>query len=93
MCGVVWAICSIRRSFHGEQRETNGNREGARHLEILLDYTAPQYRDCSVGQYLYGELGGQGISKLSFPEAPEGHVEYLQKVGFVKQNGVYERWL
>lgn len=68
-----------------------GKRKADGSLEISLDYTTPQYRDCSVGRYLYGELGGQGIAKLSFPNAPDGHVDYLKKVGFVKENGVYER--
>lgn len=68
-----------------------GKKKADGNLEILLDYTTPQYRDCSVGQYLYGALGGQGIAKLSFPNAPEGHVDYLEKVGFAKTNGVYER--
>lgn len=68
-----------------------GRVKADKSLEIALDYTTPQYRDCSVGRYLYGELSGQGIAKLSFPNAPGGHEEYLKKVGFVKENGVYER--
>lgn len=68
-----------------------GRKRADKSLEIALDYTTPQYRDCSVGRYLYGELGGQGVTKLSFPNAPAGHVDYLKKVGFVKENGVYER--
>ena len=60
-------------------------------MEIVLDYTTPQYRDCSVGRYLYGVLGGQGVTKMSFPDAPAGHVDYLKRVGFVEENGVYER--
>lgn len=68
-----------------------GKRKADGGLEIALDYTTPQYRDCSVGRYLYGVLGGQGIAKLTFPDAPGGHEDYLKKVGFVKENGVYER--
>lgn len=68
-----------------------GRKKGDGTLEISLDYTTPQYRDCSVGRYLYGALGGQGIVKLSFPDAPAEHEDYLKKVGFVKENGVYER--
>lgn len=68
-----------------------GKRRADGSLEIALDYTTPQYRDCSVGRYLYGELGGQGVTKLAFPNAPAGHEDYLKKVGFVKENGVYER--
>lgn len=67
------------------QKKEDGN------LEICLDYTTPQYRDCSVGQYLYGQLGRQGIKKLAFPDAPGSHEAYLQKTGFVKENGIYER--
>lgn len=68
-----------------------GQKKGDGNLEIFLDYTTPQYRDCSVGQYLYGVLSGQGIAKLSFPNAPKEHEDYLEKAGFVKENGVYER--
>lgn len=68
-----------------------GKRRADGSLEIALDYTTPQYRDCSVGRYLYGALGGQGIVKLLFPNAPKEHVDYLEKVGFVKENGIYER--
>lgn len=62
-------------------------------FEIAVDYTTPQYRDCSVGKYLYAQMAAQGISNLSFPDAPGGHVDYLRKMGFVEENGVYRKKL
>ncbi len=62
-------------------------------FEIFLDYATPQYRDCSVGEYLYAELSGKGIARISFPDAPMGHEEYLKKTGFVKEDGVYGKRL
>lgn len=62
-------------------------------FEIFLDYATPQYRDCSVGEYLYAELGGRGIERISFPDVPEEHEEYLKKTGFVKEDGVYGKRL
>ncbi len=62
-------------------------------FEIALDYTTPQYRDCSVGKYLYAQLAAQGFSGLSFPDAPGSHVDYLRKVGFVEENGIYRKKL
>lgn len=67
------------------------HRDG--HFEILLDYATPKYRDCSVGEYLYAELGRRGIRRLSLADVPAGHEDYLKKVGFVKREGSYEKIL
>lgn len=66
----------------------NGN-DGS--FEILLDYAAPKYRDCSVGEYLYTELGHKGIRKLFITDVPTGHEDYLKKVGFAEVKGRYEK--
>ncbi len=59
-------------------------------LDIILDYTTPTYRDCSVAKYQYKKLPSQGIHTLAFsqPKAPE-HRSYMKKMGFVKEDGVY----
>ena len=54
-------------------------------FEILLDYTTPVYRDCSVGNHLYGELPDFGITRLSCTSVNPEHVQYMEKMGFVQQ--------
>ena len=54
-------------------------------FEILLDYTTPAYRDCSVGGYLYSELPSCGISRLSCAADSPEHVQYMEKMGFTLQ--------
>lgn len=59
-------------------------------IDIVLDYSIPMYRDCSVGRYLYSQLSSQGIYTLEYrmSETAE-HVAYMKKMGFVKQENVY----
>ena len=54
-------------------------------FEILLDYTTPAYRDCSVGEYLYRELPSCGISRLFCNADNPEHIEYMKKMGFTLQ--------
>ena len=61
-------------------------KEAGESFEILLDYTMPAFRDCSVGEYLYGHLPSYGITRLSYgPGCPE-HVQYMEKMGFIRQD-------
>ena len=61
-----------------------GERKGG-DFEILLDYTTPLFRDCSVGAYLYGRLPDFGITRLICGEKSPEHVQYMEKMGFVRQ--------
>lgn len=70
-----------------------GRRREEGVLEIYLDYTAPEYRDCSVGAFLYEQLSRQGIRKLTFLREARKHVGYLKKMGFVKAGPGYEKKL
>ena len=76
-------------------REIAGMLIGVQHsdtLDILLDYSTPVYRDCSVGTYLYGRLPELGITHLSYSEDNKNHVGYLQKMGFERgEDGVYRK--
>lgn len=59
-------------------------------LDIVLDYSTPAYRDCSVGAYAYSKLQAKGVKKLQFAQAAsEAHTAYLTKMGFVKENGMF----
>ena len=52
--------------------------------------TVPMYRDCSVGTYLYSKLPSKDIHTLIFKEEmSKAHADYLGKMEFIKENGVY----
>ena len=60
------------------------NQTSAQTLDIQLDYTTKEFRDYSVGYYLFDALGKQGIKTLSFNKESRNHAKYLQKMGFSK---------
>lgn len=63
-------------------------------LNVLLDYSTPTYRDCSIGAYLYSRLPSRGVHTLSFAgTASQAHAAYLTKMGFIRQDGVYIKTL
>lgn len=66
-----------------------GENKGSGTVEIILDYSTPTYRDCSVGKYLYARLPEQGIHNLVFDGKAGKHEPYLRKMGFVKENEDY----
>lgn len=66
-----------------------GTRRGES-FDILLDYTTPAHRDCSVGRYLFGRLPALGITELTCSCASPEHAAYMEKMGFaLRENGVY----
>ena len=54
-------------------------------LDVLADYATPTYRDYSVGAFLYPQLKEYGISRIRFSGRSNGHEEYMEKMGFVRQ--------
>ncbi len=63
-------------------------------LDIMIDYSAPAYRDCSVGACLYAKLPDQKIHTLRFAqELSETHKAYIHKMNFVPEDGAYIRRL
>ena len=70
-----------------------GTRSGER-FDVLLDYTTPTYRDCSVGRFIYEKLPSFGITELSCAADSPAHAAYLEKMGFTKgEDGVFEKSL
>lgn len=55
---------------------------GEAQLDVVLDYTTPTYRDCSVGAYLYNALPEYGYSGLIAHSGSAPHTKYLRKMGF-----------
>ena len=64
-------------------------REKGSEMELLLDYSIPEYRDFSVGRYLLPRLAEEGITKLIYSGSAEHHLEYLNRLGYEKKNGKY----
>lgn len=58
-------------------------------LNVLLDYATPDYRDCSVSTYLYGELVKIGINQLITHSSTPAHTQYLLSMGYSKNNNVF----
>lgn len=71
-----------------------GKEEEKGVVEVELDYSVPLYRDCSVGAYLYSKLPEKGIHTLMYLQSePEAHMNYLVKMGFVKEKDAYVKKL
>lgn len=62
-------------------------------MNILLDYSIPEYRDFSIGKFLMSNLVKENIDKLIYKGSDENHKEYLKNVGFVAKDDHYEKVL
>ena len=58
-------------------------------LEIDLDYTTPEYRDCSVGKFLYDYLRDKGITKIVAKNEVAEHINYMRKMGFKREGEIF----
>ncbi|WP_044931310.1 hypothetical protein [Butyrivibrio sp. AC2005] len=62
-------------------------------VDIKLDYSIPEYRDFSIGEFLMSNLVHESIDKLIYKGSDENHKAYLSKTGFVQKGDHYERIL
>ncbi len=58
-----------------------------------LEYATPAYRDCSIGKFLYSALPGENVNTLMMENVSEKHRPYMEKMGFVNQDGCYMKKL
>ena len=58
-------------------------------LELVVDYTIPQYRDFSVGKFQFDKLAQYGYTSVTYRGSTVNHEAYLKETGFVEENGVY----
>ncbi len=73
---------------------TLGCDKGDGVIDLILDYSTPTYRDCSVARYLHSKLPKQGVKKLLYRQGSSmPHVSYLKKVGYTEENGIYVKKL
>ena len=62
-------------------------------LELILDYTVPAYRDFSVGKFMLDKMKEKGIKRLVYRGPAEHHKAYLNKMGYVNKDDIYEKVL
>ncbi len=79
---VFLACCGSNPAslFIGKQGVSPGE------VDILLDYATPVYRDTSAGRFLYEQLKQQGYQTLMFRMNAPKHVQYLERVGYRKND-------
>ena len=58
-------------------------------LDLLVDYTIPQYRDFTVGKYQFDKLKQLGYKKIRYTGPTVNHGEYLKAMGFTETDGIY----
>ena len=62
-------------------------------LELILDYSIPQFRDFSIGRFMVHRLAADGFTKLIYNGPDENHKKYLDQLGFVRTEQGYEKVL
>ena len=58
-------------------------------LNLLVDYTIPQYRDYTVGKFQFEKLKQLGYKKITYTGPTVNHEAYLKATGFTEKDGVY----
>ena len=58
-------------------------------VDAKLDYVMPEYRDFSIGSFLFSKLPKDGIRAITYSGPDENNREYLKKYNFVKTGDQY----
>ena len=69
-----------------------GNKKNDK-IEVVIDYTVPSYRDCSVAKFLYIAMKKDGINQLEIKEPTEKHVAFLNKMSYENKKNTYVKLL
>lgn len=83
---TVYFICHDSNPLGLTVGKKNGDE-----LDLLLDYSVPEYRDFSIGAFLFEKLSHKGIRKVRYSGSTDNHLDYLNKMNFVKNGDVYEK--
>lgn len=71
---------------------TLGNEEN-NIFDLQIDYTTPEYRDFSIAGFVNEQLKNKGVKKLIYKGSIKNHKEYLDKLGYQKEEGYYSKEL
>ena len=58
-------------------------------LDLKLDYSIPEYRDFSIGGFLFDYIAKSDIKKIVYRGPDVNHKDYLKSQGFVKEGDAY----
>jgi hypothetical protein len=58
-------------------------------IDILLDYSLPEFRDFAIGNFIFSKLQDYGINIVTYSGPDENHREYLKKNNFEKKGSEY----
>lgn len=67
--------------------------ENDNNLDLLLDYSIPEYRDFSIGTYLCECLAKKGLKSITYSGPIDNHMKYLENLGFTKEGNGYRKQL
>lgn len=67
-----------------------GQRQGNTFVS-QLDYVTAKYRDCSIAKFLLSCLAQAGYDQICEPGGTRLHEQYLEKMGFAREQGVYSK--
>ena len=70
-----------------------GTKSDDGNIDILLDYSTPEFRDFSIGNFLFSKLRDYGITTVTYSGPDEHHKEYLAKNAFTKTGSKYVKIL
>ncbi len=82
--GKVTEDASVNGSY-------NPNETPNETMDLLLDYSLPEFRDFSIGTFMMTKLREEGIDRLIYSGPTEHHMAYLNKMGFIKEEGYYSK--
>ena len=80
-------------SYDGKPVGITLGKEEDTNMDLILDYSIPQFRDNSVGKYLFSRLTELGFKTITYKGPTENHMPYLKNTGFVEDNGVFVKTL
>lgn len=62
-------------------------------LDLKLDYSIPEFRDFSIGSFLFDHIAKTGVKTIRYGGPDENHKDYLNSQGFVRQGDLYIKQL
>lgn len=60
-------------------------------LNIFIDYTVKEYRDYSVGRYLFASFPSDNITTVEVSQKTKHHDLYMRKMGFVRDGNRFTK--
>ncbi len=62
-------------------------------MDLKLDYSIPEFRDFSIGSFLFSFIGKTDVKRITYSGPDENHRDYLNSQGFVRQGDIYVKEL